>query len=84
MVAIRLCSAASISTLFVVSLALKSTPTLLLLYCLNKTRGLRKEHDLSTKSVETFEVFLEAVEEAPFWNKGDGKLSFRLHLKSMV
>ena len=87
-VAIKLCSAMSISTLFssvcnavgigdYVNLAIAIVPE-------REDGAPERSMIIRRNSIEAFEIFLEAVDEAPCWNEEGGKLSFRLHLKSMV
>ena len=88
MVAIKLCSAMSIPALFssVCSVVgIKEYVNLAIAIMFEREDGgVDRSLIIKRNSVEAFEVFLEAVDEAPCWNAEGGKLSFRLHLKSMV
>ena len=87
-VAIKLCSAMSISTLFSSvcnAVGIKDYVNLAIAIMLAREDGApERSMIIRRNSIEAFEILLEAVDEAPCWNEEGGKLSFRLHLKSMV
>ena len=87
-VAIKLCSAMSISTLFssvCSAVGIKEYVNLAIAILLEREDGASdRSMIIRQNSVEAFEIFLEAVDEAPCWSEEGGKLSLRLHLKSMV
>lgn len=88
MVVIKLSSAMSISTLFssVCSAAgIKEHVNLAIAIALEREDG-GPERSMIIKRdcIEAFEIFLEAVDEAPCWRKESGRLSFQVHLKSLV
>ena len=87
-VAIKLCSAMSISTLFssVCSVVgIKEYANLAIAIWLRREDGVSdRSMIIRRNSVEAFEIFLEVVDKAPCWSEEGGKLSLRLHLKSMV
>ena len=88
MAVIKLSSAMSISTLFssVCSAAgIKEYVNLAIAIVLEREDGgPERSMIIKRNSVETFEIFLEAVDEAPCWREEGGRLSLRVHLKSLV
>ena len=87
MVAIKLRSAMSLSSLFssvCSAVGIKEYVNLAIAVMDREEGGPDGSMIIRRDSIEAFEVFLEAVDEAPCWREEGGKLSFRLHLKAMV
>lgn len=85
MVAIKLRSAISIPTFFssvCAAVGIQETENLAVAVMLQRENGgPDRSLILRRETVEAFESFLEAVDEAPCWKEENGRLSFSLHVQ---
>lgn len=85
MVAINLCSAMSLPTLFssvCAAAGIREYEHMAVGIMLQRENGgPDRSLVLKRQTVEAFEFFLEMVDEAPCWQEEDGRLSFLLHLQ---